>query len=1113
MKRKKGGDKRAKTGAGKSARPQRGAFPVVGIGASAGGLEAVKELFADLPPDTGMAFVFIQHLDPTHASSLPEILSRFAKIPVVETSHDLRLKPDRIFIIPPDKDIRVSKATLHLSPRKKNGGLHLPIDIFLRSLAEDRKGAAIGVILSGTGSDGVLGLKAIKSEGGITFAQDSESAKYAAMPENAIMAGAVDFVLSPRKIASELVKLAHFAARPVSPGEETVSPEDKEKPFKEIIALLRGSTGIDFSKYNPNTIQRRVLRRMALGNIHAMAQYVENLRHNSTEVHSLYEDIFIHVTNFFRNSDRFEVLKSKIYPAILGNKRPEEPIRIWCAGCSTGEEAYSLAMTLLECLGTEEARTPVQIFATDISEAAINKARAATYPTNIEAHVSPQRLKRFFVKQDTGYQISKQVRDLCVFTKHDVTSDPPFSRLDLVSCSNVLIYFSPPTHKKILSTFHYALKPSGFLMLGKSESVGNLLHLYEALDNKYKIYTKKTIVTPGTAPAYSNVSSQHVQKTGPESPETLFDLQREADQMVLARYGHRGLLVDDKMRILQFRGVLGHLLAPGSGEATLNLTTMVHPDLRIPLRVLIEKAGRENQAVFKKNVPVRIDRISTRVSIEVIPITNHFDQEHFFLLLFEEEYPLAERRQTGQKGSAKSADSIRDKRIKELQQELEESREYMQLMTEQQEISNQKLDAANEELQSANEEMQSANEEMQSTNEELQSTNEELETAKEELESSNEELNTLNEELQNRNFDLEQLNNRLAVTRDYAEAIIKTMREPFLVLDSALKVQSGNAAFYRTFHVDQSETVNRYLFDLGNAQWNIPELRRMLEDVLFKGAEFQDYEIERDFPGIGVKTLSLNALRISKEGSRADLILLAIGDVTHLKQLVAAHDVMVREVHHRVKNNLQVISSVLSLQAHFVRDKDALEMFKESANRIKSIAFIHEKLYRTDQPAAVDFKAYVYDLAHSLFEFYGLDAKRIVLILDIDDVSFHMDRAVPCGLILNELLTNAMKHAFPAGKKGNIRIELKEHRSGRGRKSANYRLKVRDNGVGLPRAFQLGKTNSLGMKIIRLLTKQIGGTVEMIRSHGTIFQVTFPQQGKSQSATVGSILAGPPGRA
>jgi two-component system CheB/CheR fusion protein len=1066
----------------KSARPQPSAFPVVGIGASAGGLEAVRELFADLPPDTGMAFVFIQHLDPTHASSLPEILSRITQIPVVETSHDLRLKPDHIFVIPPNKDIQLSKETLHLSPRKRIGGLHLPIDTFLHSLAEGRKTAAIGVILSGTGSDGVLGLKAIKSKGGITFAQDSESARYASMPENAIVAGAVDFVLNPQRIAAELVKLAHFVGHPHPAGAEAgpaVGQAAKDKPLKEIVALLRSSTGVDFPKYNPNTIERRILRRMALSNIHNMAQYAENLRHNPSEMRSLYEDIFIHVTNFFRDSHRFEVLKSRIYPAIVKKKRPGESIRVWCAGCSTGEEAYSLAMTLLEYLSSKKAKTPIQIFATDISETAINKARAATYPTNIEAHVSPQRLKRFFVKQDTGYQISKQVRELCVFTKHDVTSDPPFSRLDLISCSNVLIYFGPPTQKEILSTFHYALKPAGVLMLGKSESVGRLLHLYESLDNKHKIYSRKAIATSNTQLAYSALSTQHVLNKGRERPETLFDLQREADQLVLAKYGHRGLLVDDKMRILQFRGALGRLLAPTSGDATLNLTAMLHPDLRIPIRVLIQKAGKQKQAVFNKHLPVKIDKISTQVSLEVIPITNRFDQKQFFLVLLEE-YPRAKSSRTApRKGAVTSADGSRKNRITELQQELGESREYLQLMIEQHEISNEKLDAANEELQSANEEMQSANEE--------------LETAKEELESSNEELNTLNEELQNRNSDLEQLNNRLAVTRDYAEAIIKTMREPFLVLDSALKVQSGNAAFYRAFHVDQSETVNRYVFDLGNGEWNIPELRRMLEDVLFKGAEFQDYEIERDFPGIGTRTLSLNALPISKKGSRADLILLAIGDITHLKLLEAAHDVIVREVHHRVKNNLQVISSLLSLQAHFVHDKDALEMFKATANRIRSIAFIHEKLHQTDQPATVDFKAYASDLANSLFGFHGLDAKKIALTMDIDDVSFHMDRAVPCGLILNELLTNAMKHAFPAGGKGNIRVELKEHRDGPRKKTRNYKLKVRDNGVGMSKTFHLGKTTSLGMKIIQLLTKQIGGTVEMHRNHGTSFQITFPK--------------------
>lgn len=1079
MKKKKGRSRRLATDSENALRPR--AFPVVGIGASAGGLEAVRELFANIPLDTGMAFVFIQHLDPTHASSLPEILSRTTQLPVVETSHDLRLKPDHIFVIPPNKDIQVSRSTLRLFPRKRIGGLHLPIDTFLHSLAEDRKSAAIGVILSGTGSDGVMGLKAIKSGGGITFAQDSASAKYAAMPENAITAGAVDFVLTPKKIAAELAKLAHFAGQTPLPAAEpghAVPPLDKEKPMKQILEFLRRETGVDFSNYNPHTIERRILRRMALNNVHTMALYAEQLRNNSSEINSLYEDIFIHVTNFFRDSDRFEILKSRIYPAILKNRRATEPIRIWCAGCSTGEEAYSLAMTLLEYLGSNERKIPIQIFATDISETAINKARTATYPTNIEAHVSPLRLKRFFVKQEGGYHISKQVREICVFTKHDVTHDPPFSRLDLISCSNVLIYFAPPTQKQILTTFHYALRPSGFLMLGKSESVGNLIHLFESLDNKHKLYARKKISRAGTAPSYKGAPPQSVPTTVRERPETVFDLQRQADRIVLARYGHRGLLVDGNMRILQFRGILGHLLAPGPGEATLNLTEMIHPDLRVPLRVLIHKAGRQNQAVNKKNIPVKINRLKSLVSLEVIPITNRFDQERSFLVLVEEDRPVAENKQAAT-GKAKSEDKRGDGRVKELQKQLGESREYLQLMIEQHEISNQKLDAANEELQSANEEMQSANEE--------------LETAKEELESSNEELNTLNEELQNRNYDLEQLNIRLAVTRDYAEAIIKTMREPYLVLDSTLKVQSANAAFYRAFHADQSETVNHYLFDLGNAEWDIPQLRRMLEDVLFKGVEFRDYEIEREFPGIGTRTLSLNALRITKEGGRAELILLAIGDITHLKQLEEARDVMIREVHHRVKNNLQVISSLLSLQAQFVHDKEALEMFKETANRIRSIAFIHEKLHQTDQPATVNFKAYASDLANSLYAFYGLEAKKIALTMDIADVSFHMDRAVPCGLILNELLTNAMKHAFPTGRKGDITVELREHPDGPGKKTRHYRLKVRDNGVGMPRAFLLGKTATLGMKIIQLLTKQIGGIVEMHRNHGTVFQITFPK--------------------
>ncbi len=1061
-------------------------FPVVGIGASAGGLEAVKELFKHLPPDTGMSFVFIQHLDPTHASSLPEILSRTTRIPVIETSHDLRLKPDHIFVIPPNKDITVSNATLFLSPRNKSSGLHLPIDTFLQTLAEDKKGAAVGVILSGTGSDGVLGLRAIKSEGGITFAQDSESAKYAAMPENAIAAGVVDFVLSPRKIADELVKLSRFEGRAflfgksIRPG---VGAAERGNHLRAIIALLRESTGVDFSHYNPNMIVRRIFRRMALAKTQKLEQYAESLLKNPSEARALYEDIFIHVTNFFRDPDRFEVLKSSIYPAIAKNKKPGEAIRIWCAGCSTGEEAYSLAITLLEYLGSKEAHIPIQIFATDISETAINKARAATYPANIEAHVSPERLKRFFVKQEGGYQISKAVRELCIFTKHDVTKDPPFSRLDLISCSNVLIYFSPPMQRKILSIFHYALKPSGFLILGKSESVGRQLHFFEPTEVKHKIYSRKKTFSPNIGLAYSNLSSQPVMKKGLESqegPENVFDLQKQVDQLVLSRYRHRGVIVDENMKIVQFRGIMGPLLDPASGEATLDLIRMLHKDLRVPLRVLIQKARKENQAVVKKNVQVKIDRTVIYFSLEVIPVANPRDREKFFLVLLEEEHSLPKASQSLRgKRAAKPGDRDREIRIVELQQELQESREYLQSMIEQHEVGNEKLDAANEELQSANEELQSANEE--------------LETAKEELESSNEELNTVNEELQNRNLDLEQLNKQFRATRDYAEAIIKTMREPFVVLDSTLKVKSGNAAFYRTFKLDPNQTLNRYLFDLVHAQWNIPRLRPMLENVLVKGVEFQDYETEGDFPGIGTRTLSLNARRISEGDGREELILLAIGDITHQKELDAAHDVMLQEVHHRVKNSLQLISSLLSLQAPFIHDENALALFKESANRIRSIAFIHEKLHQAGKPATVNFKEYVFDLANSLFGFYGLDPKKITLSLDLDDVLLPMKRAVPCGLILNELITNAMKYAFPADRKGEIHIELKQHRDVRGQKTSSYGLTVRDSGIGIPTDFNLEETTTLGMRIIRLLTKQIDGTLEMQLSPGTTFHITFPQ--------------------
>ncbi len=482
-------------------------FPIVGIGASAGGLEAMKELLHELPADTGMAFIFVQHLAPFHESFGPEIMSRVTRMPVLEVKDGMRLMPNDVFLIPPNFGMVVLHEVLSLLPLQTEvRARHLIIDSFFQSLALEQKGKAIAVVLSGTANNGTQGLKAIKSEGGLTIAQDPKSARYGGMPENAIKSGFVDLILSPSDIAKELVRLSKhpYVASPcdlaVQPdltasedgeGEDETESGPVEALYK-IFALLRAHSQVDFSNYKHSTIMRRIQRRMAVRKSENIDAYTKYLQDNPNEVKALFSDILIHVTQFFRDPGSFKVLRDQVFPQVIKNRNANAPIRIWVPGCSTGEEAYSIAILLLEFLSDAGAKIPIQIFATDISEQAVQKARAGVYPPEIESVVSKERLKLFFEKVDGGYKINKSVRDLCLFSRHDVTSDPPFSKLDIISCRNVLIYFNTVLQKRVIPIFHYSLNPGGFLFLGKSENISGLSKLFTLLEKKNKIFLKRT---------------------------------------------------------------------------------------------------------------------------------------------------------------------------------------------------------------------------------------------------------------------------------------------------------------------------------------------------------------------------------------------------------------------------------------------------------------------------------------------------------------------------------------------------------------------------------------------------------------------------------------------
>ena len=771
----------AKTRPGKAAKQvvlkfsQHGPSPVsiVGIGASAGGLEAFQELLQALPEDTGMGFVLVQHLAPKHESILSELLSKATKMAVIEVREGMAVQPNHVYVIPPNADMSVVDGVLHLSPLAADRSRRMPIDMFLRSLAEDQQGRAIGVILSGTASDGTLGLQAIKALGGVTFAQDDASAKYSAMPRSAIAAGIVDYVLPPDSIARELKRIAKhihiFADDQSDAGELGASSEALNKIF----AMLRNTSRVDFSYYKHGTIKRRIVRRMFLRKIDSLEEYLRFLRKNHDEVEALFNDVLINVTVFFRDPDAFEVLRKQAFPLMLNGKGPNAPIRIWVPGCSTGEEAYSLAIALLEYLGEKASDFQIQIFATDVSENIIQKARAGVYPESIAMDITSERLRRFFQKVDSGYQISKSIRDMCVFAKQDIAKDPPFSKLDMISCRNVMIYMGQLLQRRIIPLFHYALNPDGVLFLGSSETVGGFGDLFTSIDKKYKIYNKK----PNASTVAFNFVPQFDMDEEPRSqneaaPQRV-DLQRVADQILLNRYAPASVMVNGKLDIVQFIGQTGRFLDPAPGDASLNLLKMVKSGLQLELRLGFEKV-KQTGTFRKEGLLIEHNGGLKNVDFEIIRVKNTPGKELYHLVVFEEVSRThgSPPETTGMEKPVKKAGKTKLTKTElesaRLKEELEATRDYLQSIIEEQ--------------RTTNEELRSANEENQSSNEELQSINEELETAKEELQSTNEELQTVNEELQNRNDELSQLNNDL-------NNLLSSVNIPIIMLGNDLRIR------------------------------------------------------------------------------------------------------------------------------------------------------------------------------------------------------------------------------------------------------------------------------------------------------------------------------------
>ena len=751
--------------------PRGNPFPIVGVGASAGGLEAFGQLLANLPPDTGMAFVLVQHLDPQHESLLAEILSLRSTMPVITVQDGMRIRPNHVYVIPPNTSMVLQDGHLRLAPRET--GLHMPIDIFFRSLAKVQGSRAIGVVLSGNASDGSLGVRAIKAECGLTFAQDQATAHFSGMPRNAVSTGSIDFVLAPQEIGRELGQLAQnpflIARQPGQADTETLPEGDGD--LRRLLALLHAVTKVDFTHYKPTTIRRRISRRMIVLRLESLAEYAHYTEQHHAELRELYRDLLISVTSFFRDPASFEALRHHLATMLEQRTGADQPMRLWVPGCSTGEEVYSHAINVYELLQQQQWRAPLQVFGTDISELALERARYGVYPESIKQDVSPERLERFFTKVDGGYQISKMLRESCIFARHDVTKDPPFSHLDLVSCRNVLIYLDGELHRRVLPVFHYALKETGLLFLGSAETIGPATDLFHTVDQQHRIYGRKAGIT--RLPLDGGLGFSPRESPLPEAsqtPLTSSDLQKRVDRVLQHRYSPPAVLVSADLQILQFRGHTSPYLDPTPGEASLNLLRMARESLVLPLRRSIQAAAERNVSVQETGIAIENGPFREELSLEVTPISGAGPGERYYLIVFlpQETVPAS----VGSEALAAEPAAV-EGQIRRLERELAETREYLRNLTEDYEANVEELRAANEEARSANEE--------------LQSTNEELGTTKEELQSANEELTTVNEELQNRNSEL-------SATNSDFKNLITAVSLALVMVDEDLRVRRFNTA-------------------------------------------------------------------------------------------------------------------------------------------------------------------------------------------------------------------------------------------------------------------------------------------------------------------------------
>jgi two-component system CheB/CheR fusion protein len=819
-----------------------------------------------------MAFVVVQHLDPKHVSLMTALLEKRTRMKVVQAEDGLKVQPNHVYTKPPANDVIIRERTLKLVKPKVGFGPQLPIDTFFRSLAEDLGERAICIVLSGAGGDGTLGLKAVKGAGGMVMVQDEKQADYDGMPRSAISTGLADFILPVERMPEELISyVGHPFLEPDAVKDETAE-ERFERFTQKVLAIVRRVTAHDFSGYKRTTIKRRIGRRMAVHQISDISQYANYLRQNRAEVEELFKDFLINVTNFFRDPSAFEVLEKDVIPALLETREPDAPIRVWVPGCGTGEEAYSLAMILVEAMERLEPHWKVQVFATDINSEAIEAARAGLYPANIAADVSSQRLRRFFKKEKDGYRVDRQLREMVVFAIHDLTRDPPLSRLDVISCRNLLIYMDQALQKKVIPLFYYGFVDQGILFLGTSEGVGDFHDLFEPIDKKYKIYRARKMdphAYRSHVGLYTNVPEflsgqekrQRGEAPGKASPEV--NIRRLVEQVILQKFAPPGVLVDDKSNVLYFHGDTSKYLKPPRGEATFDILRMSYEELHYKLARALNQVRTQGKPTVVPGLHVRHNDEYRTVDVALTPLAETVGRQGLVLVTFEDKTPALKKKEEKAKStSMKSPDA----QIVLLQQDL--------LTTK------QELQSAVEELETSNEELKSANEELQANNEELQSTNEELESSKEELQSTNEELETLNEELQRKNQELMR-------SEDDLKNLLNATDIAILYVDTKLRILRFTPAVTKIFNIRELD-VGRPVSDI-TAQFDTQVFARELEKV----AETLQHK-EREVEGKNGRRFSMRILPYRTTENIISGVVITFLDMTD--QMLAEREVQAARV-------------------------------------------------------------------------------------------------------------------------------------------------------------------------------------------------------------------------